>query len=509
MRNLFTRLVALSLLSTLPFSASASSINLDTWQITADEGQDMQLNLSIEYVPTGESATVDIDPTDTETEDVNVEAAAAELGDVQISEFVSDPVTGASEWIELSNDTESSINLTGWYLLEGSGKKTVLDATIPAEGYLLVSEPKGALNNSGDLIQLYDPNDTWMDGVAYGNWQDATAPAASDPESVGRNQNGVFVIMNPTPGAQNQEPTADTDDETEAPTEQADDTVTASGEQAETNTDTTYDDTTTDDSDAGTQATCTTGTTESGSTEDVEADVPFVSLDTIRSYDLGTELVTEGVVAVLPGVLAKQLFYIVGPGIQTYLYSAEFPAMERGSKVRVRGELSEAGGELRLKAGSTEDIQLIGTMDAPTPTDIDVVNVDEVNEGSLVRVTGTVTDKNSGSFLIADATGEARVVIKPTTGIAMPADVGDELTVTAIVSQTTSGYRLLPRDQQDLVLRSEDTEGETAAAGGILSSGSGNGTAGWVLSGIALAAFLASAGVYGAKKLKESQLVTA
>ena len=43
---------------------------------------------------------------------------------------------------------------------------------------------------------------------------------------------------------------------------------------------------------------------------------------------------------------------------------------------------------------------------------------------------------------------------------------GDEVTVTGIVSQTKSGYRLLPRDEADIVIRTaaaEDAQGELSA----------------------------------------------
>ena len=146
--------------------------------------------------------------------------------------------------------------------------------------------------------------------------------------------------------------------------------------------------------------------------------------------------------------------------------------------------------------------------DAPLPHEILSSQIGEETEGWLVRLTGVVTDKNSGSFVLADAEGEVNVALKPKTGIVMTADVGDELTVVGIVGQTTSGYRLLPRDQQDLLLRSAE-EDDVPAAGGILSSGSGSGTAGIALSGAALFAIAGSAGVYLLRKRSLTKPLTA
>ena len=90
------------------------------------------------------------------------------------------------------------------------------------------------------------------------------------------------------------------------------------------------------------------------------------------------------------------------------------------------------------------------------------------------------------------------MVIQPGTGIATGARMGDEVTVTGIVSQTKSGYRLLPRDEADIVIRAaaaEDAQGELSA----LSTQGGDG-AGWLLSGMTVLGLTGSAGAYVIRK---------
>lgn len=497
MRTVLARFLAFSLLVSAPLSASAANIDLTHWRVTATESDTYQLDLAVEYVGSDKAVVIDVSAPPTDDVEQTVTPSAAQPGDLLINEFVSDPISGQNEWVEIYNRTDNTVSLDDWYIVEGSGKQTQLNGTIDGKSFFLVPSPSGSLNNSGDLIQLYAPTDTWIDGVAYGNWESATAPAASDPFSVGRDATGTFVEMEPTPGETNREPTnTEEDSSVEAATTESQDEPPQD------------DNTTSSDSPESESTTCDSPEHAQGDPSDAVSDVPFVALADIRNHPKGTELVTEGLVSVLPGILGKQYFYLAGSGVQTYLHSAEFPLLERGTRVRVTGELSESGGETRLKASQTSDIQIMNQEDAPLPHDILSSQVGEETEGWLVRLTGVVTDKNSGSFMLADEEGEINVVIKPTTGIAMPADVGDELTVVGIVGQTTSGYRLLPRDQQDLLLRSTEEE-DVPAAGGILSSGSGSGTAGIAFSGAAALALVGSAGVYLLRKRSLAKPLTA
>ena len=139
-------------------------------------------------------------------------------GEVVINEFVSDPTDGGNEWVELYNRTSRYIDLTNFTLEEGSGAVTTLTGGLGADlssRYAMVYEPKGSLNNEGDIIILKYQS-TIIDQVTYGNWADGTlsdnAPKAQDPNAVGRMPDGLdsnndsidFRLTAPTPGAVNQ-----------------------------------------------------------------------------------------------------------------------------------------------------------------------------------------------------------------------------------------------------------------------------------------------------------------
>ena len=488
--------MALSL-ALLPCSSFAATLDLTNWSVSATESGDANLNLAIEYVGTdpniADIEAIDIEVPETDDIEAVITPAAAFPKDVIINEFVSDPETGSAEWIELYNTTDSEIDITDWRIVEGSGKATLLSGTIEAGDYTLVMSPKGSLNNTGDLIHLLDSTNTWIDGVAYGDWDDSTAPAVSDPLSVGLDSDGYFVEMQATPGSTNEilETSSDEADVSIATVdENTDDTDT--NETADQ-----YDDNTENSDTESELPACdpTPGDT------DVEAsdEATVISLANIRSLPLGSKVITEGVVSALPGILGKQFFYLAGSGIQAYMYSADFPALSRGTRVRVSGELSEAGGETRVKLSNLEDIVLLSQEDEPLPHDVGTAEIGEATEGWLVRVTGQVSEIKSDYFMIADDSGETKVVLKSTTGAILSSEVGDELTVTGIVSQTSSGYRLLPRSQDDLLPRTADDD-ESPIATGMSSSNSGGGMLGWVLSAATMLALAGSAVTYTYKK---------
>ena len=136
--------------------------------------------------------------------------------DVVINEFLPDPPDEEEEWIELYNNTQREIDLTGWYIEEGSGAQTFLSGKILPKGFFMVEKIKGYLNNEGDIIFLKDKTGKTIDKVAYGKWDDGNvennAPIAKDPYSVARIFDGKdtdednldFKLAHPTKESSNQ-----------------------------------------------------------------------------------------------------------------------------------------------------------------------------------------------------------------------------------------------------------------------------------------------------------------
>ncbi len=115
---------------------------------------------------------------------------SARAGDIVISEFVSDPTDGEVEFIELQNRSSQTIDITGWYIEEGSRAKTTLTGSIRPMQFFVIEKPKGGLNNSGDSITLFTKNIQEIDRVVYGVWSDGNtsdnADTPTDPTSAAR-----------------------------------------------------------------------------------------------------------------------------------------------------------------------------------------------------------------------------------------------------------------------------------------------------------------------------------
>lgn len=133
---------------------------------------------------------------------------------IVINEFVSYPNTNETEWIELYNPTNNSIDLTNWIVEDGVGIIKTLSGSIENNSYIVVNI-SSKLNNDGDIIKLRS-DVALVDSVTYGNWNDGNtvdnAPKPLQRQSVGRSPNGIdtdvdssdFVrFVSPSPEAAN------------------------------------------------------------------------------------------------------------------------------------------------------------------------------------------------------------------------------------------------------------------------------------------------------------------
>ena len=144
-------------------------------QSSGDESQDGQTD--------GQSQNSDSAGQTQDGDSSSVLAGGAVFGSVLINEFVSYPNTGDNEWVELYNPSGGKLSLSGWTIVDGSGAATVLSGGFDANNYyFFVKEKfKGALNNSGDEIDLYSDTHNLIDKVVYGKYGDAPANNAPAP----------------------------------------------------------------------------------------------------------------------------------------------------------------------------------------------------------------------------------------------------------------------------------------------------------------------------------------
>ena len=317
-------------------------------------------------------------------------------GQVIISEFLPNPVGEElnGEWIELFGVGTEPINLNGWVLddIEGGSKPFQIEgATIYPGEYVVFSRSVTgiALNNDNDTVRLINSSGVLIDSVDYSGAKSGYSYAYDDLY-------GFKWTDSPTPSLAN-----------------------------------------------------VIGVTLG---PNLVSNIN-ISLAEVRSLEVGSQVTVEGVVSVEPGLLGTQVFYLDGSGVQIYCYSKDFPDLLVGDMIRVSGEISEAGGETRIKIKGSENIEMIMSGgEIPIPEEVEISDINEDTEGHLVKVSGEVIEKKGSSIYLDDGNEEIKVYIKKSTGIDIGGiNEGSKLTVIGIVSETKSGYRLLPRYQSDII----------------------------------------------------------
>lgn len=344
--------------------------------------------------------------------------------EIIINEFLpnTEGTDAEEEWIELKNTGGAKINLLNWKLddSEGGSKPHIFknDLWLDANKFFTIERVESglALNNSADAIRLFNDLDEMMDEVEY----EATVRGAS----YARGQNGKWFWTNIlTPGEEN--------------------AISASELEI---------------TDYGTGGEKTIGKIKKTN------QIIETTLEKIKEFEAGDLIKVKGTVAVEPGILGSQYFYIVGsPGIQIYNYKKEFPGLRVGDYVEVSGELSAGAGEPRLKTKQADDIAVISHGEPPAANETACEKISDDYVGQLVRIAGEVVEKKSSLVYLDDGTDEVVVYIKKTTGInSAGIKEGEKIAATGLVGRTQSGVRIMPRSADDIVKKDIESA-ETAS----------------------------------------------
>lgn len=191
-----------------------------------------------------------------------------------------------------------------------------------------------------------------------------------------------------------------------------------------------------------------------------------IKLAELENFGAGDLVQVRGVVAVLPGILGSQYFYITdgGQGAQVYSYKKDFPDLQIGDQIEVIGELSDSSVGRRIKTTDRSQIKIIEKQTPPEPRQITGLDVGEETEGSLVMLTGEVLELQSRNIIIDDGSNEVKVYINSKMDLKdINAKPGDKMTVIGIVGKTSSGYRVMPRDLKDIQVIKGEVKGDFAA----------------------------------------------
>ena len=364
----------------------------------------------------------DSQATSTKEKSVKVVSSVSEIIDVReiaslpeaprndkivINEIFPDPAgadTG-QEWLEFKNKSSDKIDLLNWRVENSNGKYEFKSQQLLAAGVFYIlnnTQSKLAFKNSTDTISLYNNLDELIDQVEYAN--------AAQGETYARGANGNwFWTTKATPGEEN---------------------IISLAESAYVKT--------------------AANKVPVGSVENYEE----TDLEKVRALEIGSQVKVKGTVAVEPGTLGVQIFYIVGsPGIQIYNYKKDFPSLKIGDYIEVAGELAQAQGEFRIKTKNKSSINFIEHRALPVALAIKADEVNEENIGQLIAIAGEITDKKSASLYVDDGNDEMFIYIKQNTGISTKnLATGQKISIAGILSKTQTGLRLLPRSQADIVL---------------------------------------------------------
>ncbi|MFH1253645.1 MAG: lamin tail domain-containing protein [Candidatus Uhrbacteria bacterium] len=314
------------------------------------------------------------------------------------------------EFIELENYGSADIDIFGVKLEDATGNDwTCSDHTIlVAQSFLAIGRPtfQFALNNSGsETVRLYAADGNLLDETQYEN--------APKKFVYARDRDTWRWANEPTPNEPNVfSETLESENSGMAEAER----VTVASER--------------------------TSQTKSPAR---------VSLAEARAAGSDNKVIVEGVVAVKPGVLSSQIFYLLDgtSGMQIYKSDANFPEIEIGDRLEISGTISSNRGEPRIKIGKDDTITVL-EQNVPIAT-IDITVVEEKLAGQLVRTTGTVTEKSSGQLTIENEAGLVDIKVKDGTNIDLSEiKPGDKITVTGLVGQTETAFYLLPRSSEDI-----------------------------------------------------------
>lgn len=74
---------------------------------------------------------------------------------IQLSEIMSCPASGDTEWLEVYNPTEQTITISNWLIRDASNTSRTVSTTIPAQSFGILSWSGSLLNNTGDTLTLF------------------------------------------------------------------------------------------------------------------------------------------------------------------------------------------------------------------------------------------------------------------------------------------------------------------------------------------------------------------
>ncbi len=212
----------------------------------------------------------------------------------------------------------------------------------------------------------------------------------------------------------------------------------------------------------------------------INSPVHSLTVTEIKKLLTGTRISTEAFVTAPPDLLGDNDFYIhdATGGIKVHCTcSLSSTSFGLEAKIKISSSIEESDSEKYIK---TDSVAILEKNQPQTETDsIGTGEINEVNEGNLVKITGLVDHLDGTTFYLNDGSGLAKVYIKDSTGVVRPdLESGQLVRVIGVVSQSgtlkdgSANYRLLPRFQGDIeilsVTKEELSAGDSGLGGQVL-----------------------------------------
>lgn len=320
--------------------------------------------------------------------------------DLLISEFLANPVgSDDSEWVELFNTSDKTIDISSWYLddNEGGSKpyKIASSTIIAAQDFILIKkeDSKISLNNSNDAVRLLKPDKTIWQSVEYEKVLEGQSMAWDI-------ENSEWYESEPSPGQAN---------------------IKKEDKQ--------------------------------------EGQLYLVS--ELESLNKGDEILVSGIVINVPDKDSRSFYLADFDGsfarpeklLEIYSYYKKFPSLKVGELITISGELSRSDDLPRLKIKEAQQISTSGQIfDIAS---LEVWSVEDIEEdylGSLVKVKGVVVKKSGQSIYLASDVEEEynlRIYSKFSTKD-LEIKKGVELIASGVLSESNGVFKLEPFSIDDI-----------------------------------------------------------
>ncbi|PLX25116.1 hypothetical protein C0580_03265 [Candidatus Parcubacteria bacterium] len=325
--------------------------------------------------------------------------------DLIISEFIPNPIgSDDNEWVELYNQSDKNIDLSGWYLddIDGGSKPyNFVTSTIARKDFLLVTREKSkiTLNNSNDSVRLIDPNKQIWQQVEYEKIPEGSS-YAWDFEN-----REWFVADKPSPGSINLNVVVDE-----------------------------------------------------------EREIYFVPQ--VFELEKNEEVLVQGLAINSSDGDSRSVYLVDFDGdkvyydslVEVYSYYKDFPQIRPGQVLTVSGKISKTGDIPRLKIKNASDV-LVSDMKIEL-TDREVIDVFDISEdylGDFVTIGGVVVKKSGKNIYIAEDEEEDYLLRAYLKFSSKELDIkkGSEVIISGILSESNNGFKLTPFKLADVFVSKE------------------------------------------------------